>query len=75
VEGDPGRESWELDLKYVGSAEWVIEVIVSHRDVVKGLTRKSSATAGGTELSQWHGLFHKGKACHRNGQRLAGAIG
>jgi len=39
------------------------------------LTKRSSATAGGTELSQHRQLFHKIKSAHRAGQRLAAAIG
>jgi hypothetical protein len=38
------------------------------------LTRMSSATAGGSELSQYPRLFHESKAGPPNGQRLAGAI-
>jgi len=42
---------------------------------MKRLTRKSSATAGGGELSQHRQLFHKIKSGHHSGQWLAGAIG
>jgi len=37
---------------------------------VLGLTRTSSATADGSELSQRRQLFHKIKSGHRSGQRL-----
>jgi hypothetical protein len=39
------------------------------------LTRRSSATAGGSERGKHVEPFHKIKSGHRDGQRLAGAIG
>jgi len=39
------------------------------------LTRRSSATAGGSELSQHRQLSHKITVTHRGGQRLARVIG
>jgi len=40
-----------------------------------GLTRRSSATAGGGERGKLYELFPKSKSSHLSGQRLAGAIG
>ena len=39
------------------------------------LTRRSSATAGGSERGEHSELFHKIKGGRRTGQRLAAAIG
>jgi hypothetical protein len=39
------------------------------------LTRRSSATAGGSERCKHPELFHKIKSAHHTGQRLAAAIG
>jgi hypothetical protein len=36
-----------------------------------GLTRQSSATAGGSKRGELNELFHKIKCAHRDGQRLA----
>src|SRR6266851_3887538 len=76
-----GRSCSGISVLTIATASWkaqlcseicssVISTSVQHR-----LTRPSSATAGGDELSQHRELFHKIKSAHRTGQRLAAAIG